>query len=85
MQAKDNTHTPIPWTTRMLLHVALKDDVEFALRAVNNHESLLAALDRAEEALEPSVEGETEESCHPQIWNAYHGARAALASAKGPS
>ena len=43
---------------------------------------LLAALERAEEALWPSVEGETEESCHPQIWDAYHGALAAIAKAR---
>jgi hypothetical protein len=36
----------LPWTPATIIHLAFADDVEFAVRAVNNHAKLLAMLKR---------------------------------------
>ena len=37
--------TPLPWKPSTIIHLALKEDVEFAVRACNSHDDLLAALE----------------------------------------
>ena len=58
MQDKDSTgpRTPLPWMPSTLLHIALKEDMDFAVRAVNHHEALLAALERADDNLDTLAE-----------------------------
>jgi hypothetical protein len=36
--------TPLPWTPATIIHLAFAGDVDFAVRAVNNHAKLLKAL-----------------------------------------
>ena len=38
--------TPIPWTPSIVLRLPAAGDVDFAVRAVNNHAKLLVALER---------------------------------------
>ena len=36
--------TPIPWTPRTILHLAVVEDIDFAVLAANQHAKLLKAL-----------------------------------------
>ena len=36
--------TPIPWTSRTILHLAVVEDVDFAFLAANQHAKLVKAL-----------------------------------------
>ena len=82
------TRTPLPWRPATILHLALKDDIDFAVRAVNSHESLLAALKASLPYLPSCPEkGKKGESCGPRFPYKpecpYMVARAAIATAKG--
>ena len=45
-------HTPIPWTPATIINLARAVDVDFAVRAVNNHAKLLEALEAANGMIE---------------------------------
>ena len=39
------SRTPLPWKPSTVIHLALKEDVEFAVRACNSYGDLLGALE----------------------------------------
>ena len=44
MSAPDPVHSPLPWTVGDILHLSAKVDVEYAVKACNHHDRLVAAL-----------------------------------------
>ena len=44
MSAPDTVHSPLPWTVGDILHLSAKVDVEYAVKACNHHDRLVAAL-----------------------------------------
>lgn len=77
--------TPLPWTPRIIVHLAIAEDVDYALAACNSHDALIAALEWALPWLEKMPLPRYDHGARQRFGNKLEIARQTLAQAKRAS
>ena len=77
--------TPLPWTPSTILHLALAEDIDFAVCAVNSHAELLEALENLYRDKLDSWAPHLDTECDEEACRYMREARAVIAKAKEES